>query len=444
MTAVIASSTNSKETPLSEKLFWISGAALLFLSNYHFQQFFNVGYRISLVLTGLLCICSWRLFTCVTFSRYTLWMFIALFIIGIFTFASWGDRVSKTFYHFERAIPLFYLGFSISRSHYARQIVLGSLMLGFTITSLLDIYLLRHILGDPLIREQMAVMLTDELQGSDDIFNQIQNFIYYFPVVSFLCILLIGLLHENKTLLRIILIICLAIMSLMVFISTWTAAMLVLLIGFAIIILLPYRRNPKIMRRRRLIMSAALVGLFCLMVFYTADFNIYGASDSAKIATRIRAIPLLITNPSSFFLTMDDISGTRVSLVWVSLSSFFDSPFLGVGDDTHSDVIGGHSFWFDSLARYGIVGFIPLALMITSWSYWAAMNFKYNMESYMDRALFAFFITFVLSNIFNPYLFTSMLDLIVFLAAGIVCGKNFQFRRRVVHQPQPHQIAFKI
>lgn len=98
----------------------------------------------------------------------------------------------------------------------------------------------------------------------------------------------------------------------------------------------------------------------------------------------------------------------RAQLQLTSLKGFLDKPLFGngmyVGDlfGERSTIIGGHSMILDHLAFFGMVGFIPLLLMLITFG-------KYNSwvsKTYFGRKWMAmptmFLILFIFSSLVNP------------------------------------------
>jgi hypothetical protein len=407
---------------ISEKIFWFFGAGLLLLSNYKYQDSLNIFYRGFLVMTVLTSIFTWKIWRLI-FSIYMLWIWVSLGVITIFAWTEFGDRVGLTAYVFARAIPMFFLGFSVSREPFGRFVTLGALVLGYTLSSLHDIFIFHGLAGTSFTREQMALMM---IAATASIDQRVQNYIYYFPAISYVCILGLGLMDYSNRLIRVTFLGSLAIMISAVIMSTWTASFIVLIIGGILVLFLLLRRLRTTSLFNRII-------LFCIVGFFIyLIFNIYvlfyagstGGGDTAKFVSRFTGILDFLTNPSEYIGDLNKLTGYRIELAIISIEGFLSAPLIGVGDFFYDFRIGGHSFWFDTFARYGLIGGIPLTLMFFSWVLFSYRNWRYSSWTYTNLATLTFFITLSIANLLNPYIFTSSIDFITFYAAGLVVGTH--------------------
>ena len=106
--------------------------------------------------------------------------------------------------------------------------------------------------------------------------------------------------------------------------------------------------------------------------------------------------------------TYDNYAYYRAQLQLASIKGFLNKPIFGNGqcvDDLfggRSDIIGGHSMILDHLAYYGLVGLIPLLLMVISFGkYYAWMSHAYFGKKWLSLSTI-FIILFVFSSLANP------------------------------------------
>lgn len=155
--------------------------------------------------------------------------------------------------------------------------------------------------------------------------------------------------------------------------------------------------------------------------FLVAMFFLYATVPSAFgfLAPPIKALAETMSEDSvksRFELIAQSFSGhtygnyayERAQLQLASMRGFMDKPVFGngmyVGDlfGERSNIIGGHSMILDHLAYYGLIGFVPLLLMLIAFG-------RYNLwisRTYFGRKWMAiptvFLILFIFSSIANP------------------------------------------
>jgi O-antigen ligase len=118
----------------------------------------------------------------------------------------------------------------------------------------------------------------------------------------------------------------------------------------------------------------------------------------------------------------------RIELAAVSLNTFSEHPFFGVGvpDWGSHTQIGEHMPWIDFLAHYGFFGFLPVLLFLI-------LLFKRNYRFYLKSpknniyatACLIGFVIFILSNVIDPLIFDApMIIMLLFFYTSIFNWSN--------------------
>ncbi len=408
----------TKDVLPKEYFFWLAGLTVLVLSNYKFQEIFNWPYRIALFITmvGFLACKNWKK---IVIDRYFFLIFLALFFVGVHALAGHGDRIHRTFYYFIRSIPFFVLGAAVTRNRPFRNTILVGILVGYTLVACLDIYsVLTNSEVQGLIREQIAA-LTTGAQGEEEVLLGVNNLIYHFPTLVFVMFLSFSLYDLKSNSFKVFVLGCQSILLLTVLASTWTAAVILLTAGLVILVCLESSKRGRILP-----VVGLAVFLITVFVFYSGLTSVSEGGDMGKMTQRIALIMQNIADPGGMAEIADEISGTRLSLMELSVNEFLKAPLFGVGDFYFHERLGGHSFVADTFARYGLIGGVPLVVMLISWTWKAFKNYLRDPKGRMHTSQLTFFSVFLLGNVLNPYLFMATLDLVVFFAAGLTCGER--------------------
>lgn len=140
------------------------------------------------------------------------------------------------------------------------------------------------------------------------------------------------------------------------------------------------------------------------------------------VASKIQA---LFSGVTAAGVVQGDMT-SRGYLATLSLNSFLENPFFGVGIATMTEnnelyrLVGGHSSWLDQLAEFGLVGFSPfLAFWIVS-SRNAVCRFRATGNA-VDAGLVGMVVGYTVCGLVNPVVFVDSVSVpVAFLVAGIV------------------------
>lgn len=242
------------------------------------------------------------------------------------------------------------------------------------------------------------------------------NFSSVYSVV-FLCLALIILLLTSKSLARmgrICTVLGLIAGSTMLVLAQYTIALLIY-ISFAIIfaiILTP--------THVRLKMAIALI-----IVFIISFLLIIPMLDSSFVSQTEAKLQFLLNRATQVedFVFGRDINslGVRPTLYNNSFSTFLENPLWGAGNYIQDrSIVGEHSEVFDTLARYGLVGFMCFAMSF-------GVNLKKIMKSLGKSAHFSLlYLSYALFLFLNPGLHMADSFTLFYLvpALFLVWGKN--------------------
>lgn len=411
-----------------DKMFWIIASSLFVLSIYRFQNEFNLAYKVVIILSVFGCLFVKDILGIIT-SKYGRALLIVGSVLACYALLEWGDRINKTSYLFLRSIPLFVLGYSVSQHRVARVYSLLTLLVGYGLSALMDLRHQSAFVGSSMVREQIAAIMQSSGIGLDDM---IQSFIYYFPSLAFVFILSLSVFPLVRPAARIFVLGFVVCIGLSVLLSTWTAALTIMTLGVYIGAMLSLMaRKTGAVKKRIFLLILVMIVLSMAVSYIASSWSSADKTDTNKYIYRITGLYALIVDPSDLATKIDHLTGGRLSIALISVGSFIAAPVFGIGDYDVSIGIGGHSTFADVFARYGIVGGVPICLMVFGWFWVALKNWRLERDKFQHTIMLTFFILYSVSIFFNPYLFMSSLDFVVFYAAGLSAGDNAALMMRL-------------
>lgn len=172
--------------------------------------------------------------------------------------------------------------------------------------------------------------------------------------------------------------------------------------------------------RKWVFIAAVAIGVLVLLEISVADLN-----EAPQIALLRSKLEGLFKGVLTDGVVEGDTTG-RGRLAMLSLNSFLQHPFFGVGPVTMSQtnealyvLVGGHSSWLDQLAEYGLVGFSPfLAFLVLAFRN-KIREFRTTGSS-VDAGFVAMMVSYFICGLVNPVVFVDSITVpFAFLAAGI-------------------------
>jgi len=239
----------------------------------------------------------------------------------------------------------------------------------------------------------------------------------------FICIAIFGCLRfgtikKNK----IIYIISLILFMLTIFSSAYTIAIIILIISLLLIslLLLTLRiNNIKFFMTLSILLMLAFIILLNMqnIFFYLSEII-----PNAILSERFRDV--------AFFLKYGSAEGTvdlgaRLEYYTISIKSFLESPLIGIGGyygyESSIYGIGGHSAFWDELARYGILGSGYLFIALISNAIYVYRWFKDKRQRFI---YFCGMLAFFTLGWINTLLFAPIAMIVFFVFPGIIHSLN--------------------
>lgn len=350
-------------------------------------------------------------------SRNVFWLF--LYAVVLYLNHLSGDA----YFHglpsiiMEIATLLFcaYLVFYVSQKHnskFTTLLVLSQLIV-IVITSILSIS--ADILFPGIIRQTVTLINSGQSEGVIP-FYKMGVCEYGFPHAIPVLIPGLMLLVKNrriKPIIRILIVLVLALLLYLVFISGVTTALILAIFGF-LASLFVVEDNRKKNIRRLILLGLFLTPLLNDSVSLSLLQNLETiVPEENKITGKIINLEETIQNENA-----DGSLQTRSNLYMMSFNEFLKHPILGVNK---TDNLGGHSAFLERLATLGILGIVPYIIFIV-------LLMKYVIRFIPEESIFFLYIGFIAfiimlgtKNMSNIYLW---LYSFVLLPSIIIINEN--------------------
>ena len=273
-------------------------------------------------------------------------------IMGLYAFLHYGDL---GFYDVVNYVLLFgfalnsVLYYKIDSKKLDRRIIVASLFF-VAVTSLTTVKgLLTNVNAARMLTSSSTDVNATELLRGQNIgaFDFIYGLVIIFPV------LICAFRKTRKKLYKV----CVLLMTILIVVcvvrANFTTALLLIFIGFWLPFIFSSEKN--VIGKLLIISIIAIVLPILFPLFLKTMYNI---TTSTLAKEKIMAIFLYMNGSGN----AGDVT-SRVSLFKLSISSFLHNPIWGVGGyyrTTTASYIGKHAQFIDDLARYGIIGGIPL------------------------------------------------------------------------------------
>lgn len=214
---------------------------------------------------------------------------------------------------------------------------------------------------------------------------------------------------------RIILFTSCVFIGLAIFLSTFTAAVSMMVFGIFTLAVLSYGMSLKKFLK-------GLISVVLVILMFAMLYSFLG--DTEQVNKVIEKNIRLYEGISTYGLLWGDET-TRSQLFVISLDTFLANPLWGIGPCTTANnpdlytYVGGHSSWIDQLAEYGILGFgtfIAFAMAVTMRV--TRHLFQYRNSLVIKGAIISGSLYFI-GGIVNPVIFiTSIMTLFYLLVIG--------------------------
>lgn len=182
----------------------------------------------------------------------------------------------------------------------------------------------------------------------------------------------------------------LIIISIAILKTEYTTAILLMTLCF-LLFFMPRKLNKK----HIVLLVAVLLLIFILSKMFLGEVLMHMSSyfvDTPTVSTRLHDLGMMLSN--GFEAVNGGDIESRSRLYRQSIQAFMKSPLWGSGDG-----VGGHSLLFDTIGRFGLVGF---AAFILTYRQAFVLFFKpYVNRPYYGYMLFCFLLAFILA-VLNP------------------------------------------
>lgn len=392
---------------------------------------YNTFYQIVFVVAGLIVFFKSNLVK-IIFSHYSSPLLICLVVFTLFYILESDKygRASMTTY--MRGIVLYICGYTLSEKPKHFHLLI--------FTACIALLAMAHEMRGGFINldfmhwnRSAFVLLAAKNIGMDVDFSPLEfkeivtNFVWY---ISFCGVLLLSLLDSIYKKLRIIAMTILLIILFFCITTLWSAPVIILIFGFFITILIRSRIISIDMPNNnlKLVFIGSTVALITIIIILISmkQFTSYEAQEKAGILEFIFGKFMLGTGT---FRELDDVSGTRFSLMLYSIDTFLDYPLSGVGT-LFGQSLSGHSAIFDAFAKFGLLGGVAVAIILVYYMRIAArvsrdeLTKPWTMAACTGMLAIFFVVSFV-----NPIFMTANSEGIFFVVAGFVSGRAAHIQR---------------
>lgn len=193
--------------------------------------------------------------------------------------------------------------------------------------------------------------------------------------------------------------------------SEYTTALLTFVLSLILLFI------PKITKRKIVVFVIALVLLSYFSNVFLADVfeDLSANAESETLATRFDEI-------AEFLREGDASEGSnalnRIALYNKSINAFFSSNMLGTWDGS---LVGGHSFVFDTIGKFGILGLVMMFVMYRT-------IYKYYIGPYKEKTFYPYLYYIFIMAIFlaciNPKTYIFMFVFVIPLFVQTIASKN--------------------
>ena len=239
---------------------------------------------------------------------------------------------------------------------------------------------------------------------------------------------LIAVAHQQRGLLKLFLYLLCFSMVLLILYSSFTASIILLLMGFAGFLLFSIRKAKSYL-------ILALTVLMFVVIIRQSDVR--QIRELENIGNKIIAI-FTLTSDANLGYEHYSHPRNRFYLMKVSMNIFSDNPFFGVGfyrpkpDDVAAETVGNHSGIIDSLAQFGLLGIIWYLIFIAICFRRVFLALKGDSHNLINQARFLTFFLFLIGAMANPMFFDVGTSALVYILSVSPIGLNAASRKPYV------------
>ncbi len=285
-------------------------------------------------------------------------------------------------------------------NHYRRYLQAGvivTLVLGLT-----AVYVLPTIYANPFAGrfreyESAGMVIPEVWYGS-------WGFFMAYAIALPCCI---AVAHRQHGLSRLFLYALCASMVVLVFLSTFAASIILMLIGFAALLLLSIRKA------RTYFIMAVIIATYVVMV---GEYDVGRIPQLEQMGDKITLI-FSVTPGGNY----DDPNDPRIRfhLMKNSFNTFVAHPLFGTGllSTSEGQSVGNHSGIVDGLAQFGVLGIVWYLAFMTIFFRRLFLAWRVDRDSLVHKARLVTFVLFLIGAMANPMFFDSSIAALVFILA---------------------------
>jgi hypothetical protein len=239
------------------------------------------------------------------------------------------------------------------------------------------------------------------------------SFRFVYGLVIIIPMIIYYLRAKSNLFEKVILLLITALFVYVVLLSNFTTALILLFLDFCIILITCLNLKSKV----SFFYLTFIVILFIpFFLSFFLDFMI-GMTDSIYSQGKLTGIMDVIHGEGSY-----DDTTSRGQLFITSLKSFLGSPIWGVGalySQADYQIVGQHAQFVDDLARYGLIGFIPLMSFVLFGL--KKIYFAFNERFFFNRKVLGPILIYVALGFLDPIYNEGMLASIFIVVPVINC-----------------------
>ena len=271
---------------------------------------------------------------------------------------------------------------------------------------------LRGLALDPMAARLLATGREDMMQGLTGMMIGSYGFIYG---LVFVTVAILGLIKSSLIKKQTIILFVIAALAIYtIFSAAFMIALLILATALVLLLL-----NIKKISWTLVVASISFMVIHIFSpIFYDVLMYLGDIVEHVVLSHRFHSLAFLIQHGS---VDGSENMAVRWEVLQLSIETFLNNPILGIGGfygfGTRQYGIGGHSAFFDELAKYGILGagFLFVALYSNArFVYRRLKNNKQKMVYYSCMSVF-----FIL-GVINTLLFVPLLFMAYFVVPGII------------------------
>ena len=217
----------------------------------------------------------------------------------------------------------------------------------------------------------------------------------------------IAVAHRQHGLLKLFLYALCASMVVLVFLSTFAASIMLMLIGLGALLLLSIRN------------ARTYFILAVIAVMYIFVVRQYDVARIPQLDYMVEKITLIFSiTPGGNYDNPND-PGIRFHLMKNSFNTFVAHPLFGAGLPSTSDEerVGNHSGIVDGLAQFGVLGIVWYLAFMTIFFRRLFLTWRAHPDSLVDKARLVTFVLFLIGAMANPMFFDVGITALVFILA---------------------------